>query len=90
MHRPYLSPNGEVEKEELLRLGQERRRLGQKKGVWSEEQNAALMNAMDTDGNGHISQVEFVTHFSSALPEDPKQFNTVIREFVQVAEAGST
>ena len=47
-----LDGGGDVGEDELLELGQARRRLGQKEGEWTVENNRALMAAIGTDEEG--------------------------------------
>ena len=47
-----LDGGGDVGEEELLELGQARRRLGQKQGEWTMENTRQLMEKMGTDANG--------------------------------------
>ena len=51
-HQFDLDGNGSVGEEELLELGQARRRLGQKQGEWTMENTRQLMEKMGTDTNG--------------------------------------
>ena len=64
---------GDVGFEELLALGQARRRLGHKSGVWTHEQNLSLMNNMGAvedpaSGQLTVSETNFVSYFSDILP----------------------
>ena len=51
-HQFDLEGNGSVGEEELLELGQARRRLGQKHGEWTIQNTRQLMQKMGTDSNG--------------------------------------
>lgn len=51
-HQFDLDGNGSVGEEELLELGQARRRLGQKQGEWTIENTRQLIEKMGTDANG--------------------------------------
>ena len=82
-----LDGSGVIEAGELLQLGQMRRRLGQKGGEWSEAKNNRLIRRMDANGDGEISQDEFSTHFERALPREAREFETTVRQFMEVAKA---
>ena len=80
-----LDNSGQIEKKELLQLGKARRKLGQKTSVWSEAKNAKLVNKMDVDRNGTVSEQEFTRHFTESLPKDKKKFDEAIAQFMEVA-----
>ena len=80
-----LSGGGNLEKTELLKLGQRRRQLGQITGVWTEEQNQKLMARIDTDGDGKLSVDEFCVYFGETLTKDPVEFDAMIEQFTEVA-----
>ena len=83
-----LDNSGVIEPAELLALGEKRRELGQKSGVWSREKNRALVNRMDKDGNGKIDSNEFVTHFLEAMrPMADDVFLEVTSDFMMCAAA---
>ena len=55
-HQFDLDGNGSVGEEELLELGQARRRLGQKQGEWTIENTHVLLQTMiGTDDEGQYS-----------------------------------
>jgi len=81
-----LDSSGAITKEELQKLGEARRSLGQKKGAWTEEQNARLVAKIDQDGNGLIEKEEFVTHFNRALARERFEFDNTMVQFMQVAK----
>ena len=56
-----LDDSGEIEPEELLALGQARRDLHQRDGVWTEKDNLRLVAEMDNNGDGVIQEEEFTS-----------------------------
>lgn len=54
-HEFDLDRSGEVGEDELLKLGQARRRLGQQVGEWSAEANKALIEAIGPDEQGAVA-----------------------------------
>merc|ERR1711988_293235 len=80
-----LDRSGSIEVSELLELGRARRATGQRTGEWSPDRNRRLVQRLDTDGDGKVSEAEFVRHFSEALPYDESSFERVIEEFLEVA-----
>jgi tellurite resistance protein len=82
-----LDRGGYVEAQELMVLGKARRTLGQKSGEWNEEKNTKLIKRMDTNGDGQISENEFIEFFSNALPLLPFEFETTVSQFLKVAES---
>ena len=63
------------------------RSLGQRGGSWTAEKNARLLRKIDTDGDGSVSQSEFVAYFSEGLPRDPTEFDSIIEQFLEVARS---
>lgn len=59
-----LDGGGDVGEDEMLALGQARRKLGQKSGEWTKEQNKNMMNNMGADKEGNVSVSNFVTYFN--------------------------
>ena len=53
-HEFDLDGGGDVGAEELMEVGQARRRLGQKSGEWTEANNRALMRKMGPDEEGIV------------------------------------
>ena len=80
-----LDGSGNIESSELLALGQARRKLGQKTSAWTEEKNAKLVQKMDSDGDGQVSEREFATYFDSSLPSDRGAFDEIVFQFLEVA-----
>jgi len=82
-----LDDSGEIESKELLALGQARRSLGQKGGVWDESKNAKLVKNMDSSGDGLVDEKEFARYFDSKLPADAEEFSAIMEQFMEVARA---
>ena len=59
---------------------QARRKLGQKGGEWTEEKNRSLVKKMDVNGDGKISESEFVDYFADALPQNPLSFEEIVSQ----------
>ena len=53
-HEFDLDGGGDVGEEELMEVGQARRRLGQKSGEWTEANNRALMQQIGADEEGIV------------------------------------
>merc|ERR1712166_388431 len=51
------------------------------------DMNARLVQKMDANGDGVVDGSEFSEHFEQALPKDAKQFNVVVGQFMEVAQA---
>jgi len=64
---------------------QVRRKLGQKDGKWTREQNQSLLVKMGADADGNVSMSHFVSYFSERLPESDGDFNTTIDDFLECA-----
>ena len=82
-----LDDSGEIESKALLALGQARRSLGQKGGVWDESKNAKLVKNMDSSGDGLVDEKEFARYFDSKLPADAEEFSAIMEQFMEVARA---
>merc|ERR1711865_882984 len=54
-----IAGDGSVGAEELLLLGQTRRKLGQKAGEWTMQNNANLMQKIGTDQFGNLPEANF-------------------------------
>jgi len=80
-----INSDGTIGGDELLQLGQARRRLGQKQGEWTAEMNRRMLARMDSDGDGRIVINEFVTFFDDLLPRDMHEFDNNIKQFMDVA-----
>jgi len=61
-----LDDSGFVGVEELLLLGEERRRMGHASGRWGKAQAENMMDAMDTGGDGVVDKNEFARSVASA------------------------
>ena len=63
-----LTGSGDVGADELLLLGQTRRKLGQKDGEWSEEMNNSLMSKIGADETGNfLPEENFIKYFAGIL-----------------------
>merc|ERR1711934_910182 len=51
-----LDGGGDVGGEEMLALGKARRKLGQKKGEWTQDMNQRLLENMGVDRRGAVSE----------------------------------
>ena len=71
-----LDGGSDIGFEELLVLGQARRKLGQKSGDWTEERNKELMRKMGGSQETGVQMPRFVDHFDEILPGDPVEFDT--------------
>lgn len=82
-----LDNSGYVEAEELQLLGQQRKTLGQKERVWTQERNAKLIAKMDISRDGLIDQEEFLVHFLEALEfENDEVFSQTMEDFLECAK----
>ena len=77
--------SGYIEAAELMLLGQARRKLGHKKGEWTEEQNQTLVDKVDGSGTGRIIAADFAEHFDRILPGNREEFIQNIQQFMDVA-----
>ena len=82
-----LGGDGSVGAEEMLALGQARRRLGQKQGEWTREMNQNMMGNMGADSEGNVSMSNFVSYFNEKLSSDQKQFDKEIQQFIDCARS---
>lgn len=82
-----LNSDGTIGADELLVLGQQRRKLGQKSGEWTKEMNNRLMKKLDTSGDGRVQMREFIDFFDEQLPSAKPQFNHHCDAFLQVAHS---
>eukprot|EP00658_Telonema_sp_P-2_P053533 TRINITY_DN4209_c0_g2_i2.p1 TRINITY_DN4209_c0_g2~~TRINITY_DN4209_c0_g2_i2.p1 ORF type:complete len:528 (-),score=129.65 TRINITY_DN4209_c0_g2_i2:53-1636(-) len=80
-----LDGGGDVGDDELLVLGQTRRKLGQKSGSWTKGMNDSLMAKIGTDKEGNLPMSNFVKHFNDSLPGDSKEFDGVIEQFMDLS-----
>jgi len=76
-----LDGNGHVGAHEMKILGVFRRKLGHKRGEWTDELNEKMMKAMGMDEARHISMDQFVTYFNEKLPRSPKDFEVTMAQF---------
>ena len=65
-----IDEQGYLTKSILLELGEARRALGQKSSSWDEEKATKMLKRFDSDGDGRVSDAEFVMAFSESLPYD--------------------
>ena len=72
--------DGRIESSELFALGTARRTTGQKKGVWTEEQNRRLVAKIDTDGDGKLSKniAEYSVLWSQRTGAQDKRYNIYV------------
>jgi hypothetical protein len=80
-----VDSNGYVESDELLLLGNARKKLGQKQRDWTEAKNRELLRSLDKNLDGRIDEAEFVRGFSAKVPQDVDSFLQLATEFHQVA-----
>lgn len=82
-----LDGSDSVDEEELLQLGRARRTLGQKSTEWTPEKNSRMMRAMGSGGST-VNSAQFVSYFLKSFSESsPDDFDTVARQFMEVARA---
>ena len=55
-----LDRGGDVGRDEMLALGQARRKLGHKGGQWTEQQNEKLLVKMGSNNAGNVTAENFV------------------------------
>ena len=78
-----LDGSGELEPKELMVLGQQRSKQGQRQGEWTEEKNARLIAKMDKDGDWSINEEDFVRHFLGALQgRSDSEFTQMMEDFI--------
>ena len=82
-----LDGGGDVGEDELLQLGQTRRKLGQKEGTWTVEMNDRLMKKIGMNRNRSLPEDNFVKYFESSLSSDETEFNHTIKQFMECASA---
>ena len=82
-----LDGGGDVGDDELLLLGQTRRKLGQKSGEWTKTMNDSLMAKIGVDKNGNLPENNFVNYFDETLPSDKPEFIRTIDQFMECAKA---
>ena len=85
-HKFDLDGDGELTSDELLVLGQARRKLGQKSGQWTEQANEALVASIGLNSSGGIVKERFVKHFSESLPGQQLQFDREIQQMSRCAD----
>jgi len=84
--RMDLDKSGDLGPEEFYVLGNYRRKLGQKEGEWTHEQNMKLIQRLDTDGDGTIDLSEFVKYFNGILAKPRDEFDFSMKQFNIVAD----
>lgn len=75
--------NKVLDRSELLRLGSARPVT--KSMVWTSARNEKLLTDMDEDGDGKISNEEFVRFMDEDLPRFRPEFDAIIQEFLRIA-----
>ena len=84
-HAFDLDKDGTVGEDEMMMLGESRRKLGQRGGEWTKEMNLELMKKMGAGRMGYVNERGFVRHFDEILPYDPVQFEVTMKEFRRCA-----
>jgi len=82
-----IDGDGHVGLEEMLILGQTRRKLGQKQGEWTREMNRSLMDRIGPDANDDLPETNFVRYFNGSLPSEAAEFDKNIEQFLECARA---
>lgn len=82
-----IDGGGNVGFEEMLILGQTRRKLGQKQGEWTKEMNRSLMDRIGPDANDDLPETNFVRYFNGSLPSEAAEFDKNIEQFLECARA---
>ena len=80
-----LDNDGFVDSEELLQLGAARQKLRQRGMVWTEEKNRVLVESLDKNTDGMVSEAEFVQGFDAKTPSDLVEFTRLMMEYEAVA-----
>jgi Ca2+-binding EF-hand superfamily protein len=83
-----IDRGGTIGEDELLQLGQARRKTGQATGEWTVQRNRRLIARMteDNGASGNITESEFVGYFDDILPGDPDSFERETDNFLKVAQ----
>ena len=82
-----LDDSGQISKEELHALGEERRKLGHKSSRWTAMQTEDMMANMKMDTEDDLcSESEFVQYFDKSLPKPRSEFASIMEQFTHVAE----
>eukprot|EP00658_Telonema_sp_P-2_P076661 TRINITY_DN6751_c0_g1_i4.p1 TRINITY_DN6751_c0_g1~~TRINITY_DN6751_c0_g1_i4.p1 ORF type:complete len:237 (+),score=96.07 TRINITY_DN6751_c0_g1_i4:131-841(+) len=82
-----INGDGTIGADELLVLGRQRRKLGQKSGEWTKEMNNRLMAKLDKNGDGRVQVREFVDFFDEQLPSVNNIFHHHCDAFLEVAQS---
>ena len=85
-----IDGGGTISSDELFQMGTARRKLGQKKGTWTKEQNERMIAHIKEGRSGEVTESEFVKHFEAVLPHDSKEFDVNMEEFLAVARTCSS
>jgi len=75
---------GELSEEQMMSIG--KARCGDRRGEWTKEQNIAMMQRMGTTKTGGVCEDAFVVYFDTILTSDPKQFDILIKQFIEAAQ----
>merc|ERR1711871_1352019 len=78
--------SGFVDASELLKMGRQGYKQSGRVKPWSEAQNAALVRAMDSSGDGRICAAEFVQFCNQHFPRDNTQFLLLCDHFREAAQ----
>ena len=71
--------------EELLTLGQARRKLGQRGGAWTSKMTNKLMQKIGIDSTGNVSEHNFALYFDRTLQKDRAEFDRTLAQFMESA-----
>ena len=82
-----LDGGGDVGEDEMMALGQARRKLGQRSGEWTREMNSGMLKAMGAGADGNFSMEQFVLYFDANLSKDKAGFETDIENFMECARS---
>jgi len=82
--------DGHVGHDEMLELGQARRKLGHKTSIWTEEKNAQLMGNMRAGLDGapgpqFVTEANFVRYFNVTLTQNQPDFLAKMDDYMQAA-----
>ena len=82
-----LDASGDVGRDELMALGQARRKLGDKVGEWTSAKTDDLVKRIGVDRSGNVKEEPFVDYFDLVLPLEPEEFSATVVQFMECAAA---